>query len=100
MDFQTLNAWLVLFAGAAGVVLWWLFRSLHAKVDQTDRDSNLAADWIKDDLAKFKLHCAETYVTTTVLTEALRDIRTTIGACFSKLERIEEKLYQQKADKP
>jgi len=99
MDFQTLNTWLILFAGGAGVVLWWLFRSLHAKVDQTDRDSNLAADWIKDDLAKFKLHCAETYVTTTALTSSIETMNRAVDAIFKKLERIDEKL-DRKADKP
>jgi hypothetical protein len=98
MDPNILNAWLLAAAAAACAVLWWLFRSLHAKVDQTDRDSNLAADWIKDDLAKYKLenaayrtHIAETYVTAS-------QFNTVVEKLFNKLDDI-YKLLNAKADK-
>lgn len=99
MDLAVIEPIVLAVGAAIATVVWWLFRSLHAKVDQTDRSANLAADNAKDELAKFKLHCAETYVTNTALTSSIETMNRAIDAIFKKLERIDEKL-DRKADKP
>lgn len=87
MDINILNGWLILFATGCGVVIWWLFRSLHARVEKAE-----------DALDAFKLESAKTYVTSNSLDKALDNLNDTIKAVFSKLERIDEKLAN-KADR-
>lgn len=65
----------------AGTVVWWMFRSLAARVDSTERE-----------LAAYKLHVAETYVTSNELGKAIDAFNRSIDAIFAKLERIENKL--------
>lgn len=88
MDLNILNGWLILFATGCGVVLWWLFRSLHTRMTKAEGD-----------LSAFKLHCAETYVTANNFEKALQGLTDTFKAVFAKLDRIEDKL-DGKADKP
>jgi hypothetical protein len=87
MDINTLNPWLILVATGCGVVLWWLFRTLHARVEKAECA-----------LSDFKLDCARTYVTSNALEKALDNLNRTISAVFDKLERIEDKL-DKKVDK-
>jgi hypothetical protein len=87
MDFNILNGWLILLATGCGVVIWWLFRSLHARVEKAE-----------DTLDAFKLECAKTYVTSNALEKALDNLNDTIKAVFAKLDRIDTKL-DGKADK-
>ncbi|HVA81502.1 MAG TPA: hypothetical protein VNF29_11310 [Candidatus Binataceae bacterium] len=82
----------VLYVGGAvasgiSAVAFWLFRSLVTRVDVSERE-----------LAAFKLHCAEVYVTTNELGKAIDAFNRSIDAVFAKLDRIEEKL-DKKADK-
>lgn len=51
-----------------------------------------------DDLNAFKLHAAETFVTSSALEKAIDRFNDSINAVFKKLERIDEKL-DSKADK-
>lgn len=74
-------------ATAFGTVAWWAFRSMHARVNENERD-----------LAAFKLHCAETFVTSSALEKAIDRFSESINAVFKKLERIDEKL-DSKQDK-
>lgn len=74
-------------ATAIGTVSFWAFRSLVTRVVDTEKD-----------LATFKLHCAEQYVTTNELGKAIDAFNRSIDAVFAKLDRIEEKL-DKKADK-
>lgn len=87
MDLNILNGWVLALATAAAAVVWWVFRSQHAKVSDLDRE-----------LSAFKLHCAETYVTTNSMQKTFDTLSDAIKAVFSKLERIEDKL-DGKADK-
>ncbi len=83
----TISGWLAFAASTASGVLGWLFRSTHTRVSELERE-----------LAAFKLHCAETYVTSTALERSIDSLNDTIQAVFSKLDRIEDKL-DGKADK-
>lgn len=87
LDLNVLNSWLLASAAAAAAVIWWLFRGLYTRVEKSETA-----------LADFRLHCAEAYVTSNTLEKALDNLNKTIGAVFSKLERIEDKL-DLKADK-
>ena len=87
MDINLLNGWLILAVGGCGVVVWWLFRSVHARAETNEKD-----------LAAFKLHCAETYVTSSALEKAIDRFSSSIDAVFKKLDRIEERL-NEKADR-
>jgi hypothetical protein len=91
MDLNVLNSWLLAAAGAAGAVVWWLFRTVHARVERAETA-----------LAEFKLHCAETYVTSGVLEKAIDRFSASIDAVFKKLEQLDEKFDRRldmKADK-
>lgn len=82
----------VLYVGGAvasgiGAFSFWLFRSLVGRVDANEKE-----------LAAFKLHCAETYVTSSALEKAIDRFSESINAVFKKLERIDQKL-DGKADK-
>jgi uncharacterized coiled-coil protein SlyX len=98
MDFNILNGWLILIATGCGVVIWYLYRSLHAKVDAGAIELNSRAASAEKALAEFKLHCAETYVTANNFERALQGLTETFKAVFAKLDRIEDKL-DGKADK-
>jgi hypothetical protein len=88
MDFSILNGWLILAAGGCGVVLWWLFRMLHARVAAAEKKQ-----------AEFELYCAKNHVTNDSMRNTFETLSDAIKAVFSKLERIEDKL-DGKADKP
>ncbi|MEI6002740.1 hypothetical protein H3V53_38275 [Paraburkholderia bengalensis] len=88
MDLNILNGWLIMFAGGAGIVLWWLFRMLHARVAAAERKQ-----------AEFELYCAKEYVTANSMRQTFDTLSDAIKAVFAKLERIEDKL-DLKADKP
>lgn len=78
-------------AGAIGTVAWWAFRSMHARTGDLEKD-----------LAAFKLHAAESYVTNSALEKAIDRFSTSIDAVFRKLEQMEEKFdrrISEKADK-
>jgi len=68
-------------ATGVGAVAFWIFRSLVARVDALEKDS-----------AAYKLHVAETYVTSNELGKAIDAFNRSIDAVFAKLERIENKL--------
>jgi hypothetical protein len=87
MDFNILNPWLILLATGCGVVIWWMFRTLHSRVEKAE-----------DAIEAFKLECAKTYVTSNALEKALDNLNDTIKAVFAKLDRIDTKL-DGKADK-
>jgi hypothetical protein len=92
MNLDILNGWLLLIATGCGAVIWWLYRSLHAKVDANSTASTARAEKAEQALADFKLHCAETYVTTNNFERALQGLNDTFKAVFAKLDRIEDKL--------
>jgi hypothetical protein len=71
----------------AGTVVWWMFRSLHARVDATERD-----------LAAYKLHVAEKYATTNELSKAIADLNETMRMLFQKIDGIRDML-DKKADR-
>lgn len=73
--------------GAFCAVLWLNFRDLKSKSEKTS-----------DDLAKYKIHIAETYVTQSELAKAVDAFHRSIDAIFAKLDRIEDKL-DHKQDK-
>jgi septal ring factor EnvC (AmiA/AmiB activator) len=87
MDLNVLNSWLLGAAGVACAAVAWMFRRQDARIENAERA-----------LADFKLHCAESFVTSNTLEKALDNLNKTIGAVFAKLERIEDKL-DLKADK-
>jgi hypothetical protein len=87
MDTNNVLALVGLCGTAAGTVVWWVFRGVAARVTDLEKD-----------LAAFKLHVAEAYVTGNELSKAIDTFNRAIDAVFVKLDRIEEKL-DKKADK-
>jgi hypothetical protein len=94
---------------AVGGLFGWLWRRSEAQRDQTIKDHGESLGTLNnalvasdrkhgEDLAAFKLHCAETYVTSSALEKAIDRFSESINAVFKKLERIDEKL-DSKADK-
>lgn len=68
-------------------VLWFNYRLLLAKVDSTAHD-----------LALYKVHIAENYVTQNELTKAVESFNRSVDGIIYKLGRIEDKL-DSKQDK-
>jgi methyl-accepting chemotaxis protein len=74
-------------ASGIGAVAFWMLRSMVARIEAAERD-----------LAAYKLHVAETYVTSNELGKAIDAFNRSIDAIFTKLDRIESKV-DSKADK-
>ena len=75
-------------ASGVGAVAFWMFRSLVARVDANEKE-----------LASFKLHVAETYVTDSALEKAIDRFSQSIDAVFRKLEQMDEKFDRRLAEK-
>lgn len=61
-------------------------------------DVKRAGEFTARELAEYKTHVAETYITSNELSKAVDSLNRAIDAVFKKLERIDEKL-DRKADK-
>ncbi len=94
---------------AVGSVFAWLWRRSEAQRDDAIKEHDKAIDELSkelsqsdkrhsDELAAYKLHVAETYVTSNALSSSIDAINRAIEAVFKKLDRIDEKL-DKKADK-
>jgi len=75
-------------ASGVGAVAFLVFRSLVARVDALEKE-----------LASFKLHAAETYVTDSALEKAIDRFSQSIDAVFRKLEQMDEKFDRRLAEK-
>lgn len=76
----------VVVGGFCGV-LWFLYQDLKKKADGTAKE-----------LANYRVHIAETYVTQNELTKAIDALNRAVDAIFNKLDRIDNKL-DNKQDK-
>ncbi|KVZ18649.1 hypothetical protein WT88_29660 [Burkholderia stagnalis] len=92
-----------------GSVFAYLWRRSESQRDDTIKAHGEAIDDLSkelsksdkkhgDELAAYKLHVAETYVTSNALSSSIDAINRAIEAIFKKLERIDDKL-DNKADK-
>lgn len=97
MDFLSAGIGGAIATGFFSVFGWMLKRSI-VQLDEKIRSHDEAIQRRADDLAAFKLHCAETFVTSSALEKAIDRFSESINAVFKKLERIDEKL-DGKADK-
>jgi uncharacterized coiled-coil DUF342 family protein len=98
MDWSTVAS--IGVAGATGVfaVLGWMLKRSVAQMDQKLKEHDEALQKRSDDLAAYKLHVAEVYVTTNELTKAIDALNETIKGVFSRFDRLDQKL-DRKADK-
>jgi predicted nucleic acid-binding Zn-ribbon protein len=85
-------------ATAVFTVLGWITKRSIAQLDRKIEAHDEALQKRADELAAFKLHVAESYVTGNELSKAIDTFNRSIDAVFVKLDRIEEKL-DKKADK-
>lgn len=91
MDSNSVFGLIGLIGTGAGTVVWYMFRGVAARVESNEKE-----------LAAFKLHCAETYVTSGALEKAIDRFSESINAVFKKLEQMDEKFDRRldgKADK-
>ena len=72
---------------AFAVVLWFNLRDIKSKAELNTAD-----------LAGYKLHVAETYITENELSKAIQALSKSVDAIFTALHRIEDKL-DNKEDK-
>lgn len=87
-EFQRFVLWfLQVLIGAFSAILWMNFRDLKFISEATTKE-----------LAAYKLHVAECYVTQNDLSKAIDSLGRSLDAVFKKLDRIEEKL-DNKQDK-
>ncbi|CAJ2712508.1 hypothetical protein [Burkholderia pseudomallei] len=98
MDYSTVAG--VGGAAAAGIfgVLGWMLKRSVAQMDQKIKEHDEAIQKRADELAAYKLHCAESFVTNNALEKAIDTFNRSLDAVFAKLDRIEEKL-DRKVDK-
>jgi uncharacterized coiled-coil DUF342 family protein len=98
MDFTTIAG--VGGAAATGVfaVLGWMLKRSVSQMDQKLKDHDEAIQKRADELATYKLHVAECYVTSNELTKAIDALNETIKGVFSRFDRLDLKL-DNKADK-
>ena len=94
MNLDILNGWMILFATGSGAVLWWIFRTVYARIEA----AHARVEKAEDALDAFKLEAAKTYVTSNALEKALDNLNETIKMVFAKLERIDERL-EKKVDR-
>jgi predicted nucleic acid-binding Zn-ribbon protein len=80
-------------AVATGIfaVFGWVLRRSISLLDEKMRAHDEALQKRAEDLAAFKLHAAETYVTNSALEKAIDRFSTSIDAVFKKLESMDEK---------
>jgi septal ring factor EnvC (AmiA/AmiB activator) len=81
-----------------GGVFAYLWRRSQAQLDNTMDSHGKQLKSLDTELAAYKLHVAETYVTSNELSKAIDSFNRAIDAVFGKLDRIEDKL-DKKADK-
>ena len=81
-----------------GTVFAWLWRRSQTQLDNTIDSQGKQLKAIESELSSYKLHVAETYVTSNELSKAIDSFNRAIDAVFGKLDRIEDKL-DKKADK-
>lgn len=70
--------------GAFGLVLWANFRDVKKSNEITAKE-----------FSDYKLHVAEKYVTSISLEKSLETVIESIKGLFTKLEKIEDKLYSK-----
>lgn len=88
IDSQQLIFWFIqALGGGFCFLLWTNFRDLKIAFEANARE-----------LAAYKLHCSESYVTQNELGKAIDNFSRGIDGMFKKLDRIEEKL-DKKQDK-
>ncbi len=85
---------LVPLAGLFATIYWKTAEKLRTDIDEQKK----RADEIERQLAAFRLHVAENYVTNSDLTKAVDAFTSGLKEIFGKLERINERL-DSKADK-
>lgn len=81
-----------------GGVFAWLWQRSQAQLDNTIESHGRQLKSLDSELSSYKLHVAETYVTSNELSKAIDAFNRAIDAVFGKLDRIEDKL-DKKADK-
>ncbi|WGS52660.1 hypothetical protein LFL96_31235 [Paraburkholderia sp. D15] len=86
------------FATGIGGIFAYLWRRSQAQLDSTIDTHGSQLKSLDAELAAYKLHVAETYVTSNELSKAIDALNRAIDAVFGKLDRIEDKL-DKKADK-
>ena len=81
MDEKILLLVLQALGGGFCALLWFNFREVKSHLKN-----------VSDDLAAYKLHIAENYVTQNELTKAIDGLAKSVDNMSSKLDRIEDKL--------
>lgn len=81
-----------------GGIFAYLWRRSQKQLDDTIEAQGKQLKTLDSELSAYKLHVAETYVTSNELSKAIDAFNRAIDAVFGKLDRIEDKL-DKKADK-
>lgn len=98
MDYSTVAGVGGAVATGAAAVFGWLAKRSIAQMDQKLKEHDEALQKRADELAAYKLHVAEHYVTTNELSKAIDALNETIKGVFQRFDRLDSKL-DSKADK-
>ena len=95
MDYSTIAG--VGGSAATGVfaVLGWVLKRSVSQLDKKIEAHDEAIQKRADELAAFKLHAAESYVTNSALEKAIDRFSAAIDAVYKKLERIDYRLAEK-----
>ena len=95
MDYSTIAG--VGGSAATGVfaVLVWVLKRSVSQLDKKIEAHDEAIQKRADELAAFKLHAAESYVTNSALEKAIDRFSAAIDAVYKKLERIDDRLAEK-----
>ena len=81
MDLNVLNSWLLAAAGAAGAVVWWLFRSAYARITANEKAT-----------AALALHVAEEYVSVKRFEGYVTRFDDAVRVIFEKIDKVSDKI--------
>lgn len=99
MDASTALAIAISMAGGLGIVVWWVIRHTHAKVEEESEKREVAVENVRRNLQAHELHVAREYVNHDRLAQALRPLEAGVARVEGTLERLFGKL-DGKQDKP
>ena len=95
MDYSTIAGVGGSAANGVFAVLGWVLKRSVSQLDKKIEAHYEAIQKRADELAAFKLHAAESYVTNSALEKAIDRFSAAIDAVYKKLERIDDRLAEK-----
>ena len=95
---EALTPYIILVLTGCGVVIWYLYRRTQVDIHSLNKRLDQTRTEFSKEMADYRLHVAESYVTNNELSKAIEAVHRSIDAVFELLHRIDDKI-DRKADK-